>query len=150
MAMVVYIDGASRGNPGKSGAGIVLIKASSPAGKNDAVPVISLSEYLGIATNNEAEYMALIIALRYLKDAANIGGKLPLEIAFFSDSQLLVRQMNGTYSVKSKNILPLYKKSKKLLEDMKADSAKFTHIPRELNKEADRLANLAIDEATHK
>ncbi|HEC24897.1 MAG TPA: ribonuclease HI family protein [bacterium] len=150
MAMVVYIDGASRGNPGKSGAGIVLLNVSSPVGKNAAVPIISLREYLGIATNNEAEYMALIIALRYLKSAVNTDGKLPLEIAFFSDSQLLVRQMNGAYSVKSTNILPLYKKSKKLLEDIKADSAKFTHIPRELNKEADKLANLAIDEATHK
>lgn len=137
MNLTVYTDGASRGNPGKSGAGALILDDRKQE-------VASLKEYLGIATNNEAEYKALIVALEYLSampNAAVIG-----EILFMLDSQLLVFQMSGRYSVKSPNIIPLYNKAKTLLNNIKAVK-RFRHIPRVQNKEADRLANLAIDEA---
>ena len=144
MNLTVYTDGASRGNPGKSGAGVLILDEN----KRKAA---SLNKYLGISTNNEAEYKALIIALEFLSgmpNAAGIG-----EVLFLLDSQLLVNQMNGIYSVKSANILPLYNKAQKLLKDIKAAlklrgsllKVTFRHIPRELNKDADKLANLAID-----
>ncbi len=140
----VHIDGASRNNPGNAGAGI-LIKDKA------GVVLAELKEYLGIATNNEAEYKALIIALNYLSKMT-VSGNIDT-ITFFSDSQLLTKQMNGEYAVKSPNILPLYLEAKKILKSIQftAGSAhfncSFTYIPRERNKQADKLANLAIDEA---
>ena len=146
MNLTVYTDGASRGNPGKSGAGVLILDEN----KRKAA---SLNKYLGISTNNEAEYKALIIALEFLSGMPNAAGIS--EILFLLDSQLLVNQMNGVYSVKSANILPLYNKAQKLLKDIKAAlklrgsllKVTFRHIPRELNKDADKLANLAIDTA---
>ena len=146
MNLTVYTDGASRGNPGKSGAGVLILDENKRK-------TASLNKYLGISTNNEAEYKALIIALEFLSgmpNAADIS-----DILFLLDSQLLVNQMNGVYSVKSANIFPLYNKAQKLLKDIKAAlklkgsllKVTFRHIPRELNKDADKLANLAIDTA---
>lgn len=137
----IYMDGASRKNPGEAGAGILI--------EDDKGNIIAeLKKYLGIATNNEAEYMALITALEYLS-AARLQSIFYKNIAFFSDSQLLINQMNGKYSVKSPNILPLYQKAKKILrnifKDVLPNPYTFTYIPRELNKHADKLANLAID-----
>ncbi len=136
MTITVYTDGASRGNPGKSGAGVLIFNEHNR-------PVASLHEYIGTCTNNEAEYKALIIALEYLPKIW-ADKNPPDEIIFLSDSQLLVLQMNGKYSVKSPNIIPLYNKAKELLKDIAA-LKKFEHIPRKLNKEADKLANMAID-----
>ena len=137
MTINVHIDGASRNNPGNAGAGVLI---EDEAG----VVIAELKEYLGITTNNEAEYKALIIALNYLSKTT-VSGESD-KIAFFSDSQLLVKQMNGEYSVKSPNILPLYLEAKKILKNRRLDCS-FTYISREFNKQADRLANLAIDEA---
>ena len=146
MNLTVYTDGASRGNPGKSGAGVLILDENKRK-------TASLNKYLGISTNNEAEYKALIIALEFLSGMPNAAGIS--DILFLLDSQLLVNQMNGVYSVKSANILPLYNKAQKLLKDIKAAlklrgsllKVTFRHIPRELNKDADKLANLAIDTA---
>lgn len=158
MKLKVYTDGASRGNPGQSGAGVFIVDEMEN-------PVASMHIYLGTGTNNEAEYKALLVALEYLSGTACLDwlkdekskknmekfGKFALtisgtdEITFFADSQLLVLQMQGKYSVKSPNILPLYTMAKSILRSISA-SKKFEHIPRTLNKEADRLANLAIDE----
>jgi ribonuclease HI len=135
MNLTVYTDGASRGNPGKSGAGIFIID-------EDNKKTISLKQYLGILTNNEAEYRALIIALEYLAEFTNTSGIF--NINFLSDSQLLVNQLNGVYSVKSPNILPLYDKAKKIIANLNA-AYSFKHIPRTLNFKADKLANSAID-----
>ncbi len=135
MNLTVYTDGASRGNPGKSGAGILITFENNKK-------TISLKQYLGILTNNEAEYKALIIALEYitkLTDTHRI-----FNILFLLDSQLLVNQINGVYSVKSPNIIPLYSQAKKLIENLNA-VWEFRHIPRTLNREADKLANSAID-----
>jgi ribonuclease HI len=146
MNLTVYTDGASRGNPGKSGAGILILD-------ENGLQIASLNEYLGISTNNEAEYKALIIALEFLSGMANDADADITEVLFLLDSQLLVNQMNGVYSVKSPNMLPLHNKARRLLEDIKTVlkhkgnllKVKFRHISRELNKDADRLANLAID-----
>ena len=136
MNLTVYTDGASRGNPGKSGAGIFILD-------EDNKKTISLKQYLGILTNNEAEYGALIIALEYLAElTTNTPGKF--NINFLSDSQLLVNQLNGVYSVKSPNIIPLYDKAKKIIANLNA-AYSFKHIPRTLNFKADKLANSAID-----
>ena len=136
-SLTVYTDGASRGNPGKSGAGIFIID-------EDNKKTISLKQYLGILTNNEAEYRAFIIALEYLSKSKFTNGDEIFNILFLTDSQLLINQINGVYSVKSPNIIPLYNKAKKLIENLNA-AYSFKHIPRSLNFKADKLANSAID-----
>ncbi len=125
---IIYTDGASRGNPGKSGCGAVIIFDN---GK------VELKKYIGIATNNQAEYNALIIALEYLSKYKEIKN-----IEIYTDSQLMARQLNGEYKVKNKNIFNLYKKVIDLLHKY---TWQIESIPREENKEADRLANEAID-----
>ena len=125
----LWVDGASRGNPGQAGAGIVL----DSGGEN----VLYQGEYLGKATNNEAEYRALILGMKI----AERQGCWELEI--HSDSELLVRQMRGEYRVKNPRLQELYFQAVKGLEPFK--KVVFTHVPREENREADRLANMAID-----
>ncbi len=127
---LLYIDGASRGNPGKAGTGYVIRD-----GKGRMVQ--KGGRYLGRKTNNYAEYSALIDGLKRC---------LSLELTCLdvrSDSELLVRQLNGRYRVKSPNLAPLFKEAKKLMESF--ESVTITHIGREQNREADSLANLSID-----
>ena len=126
----IFIDGATRGNPGESGIG-VLIRESRDNN-------IEIKKYLGTKTNNQAEYTALITALesaQNLKDRA---------IKIFTDSLLVANQINGVWKVKHPEIIPLNIQAKTLFKSYKDIS--IQHIPRELNSEADRLANLAIDE----
>lgn len=127
--MRIYVDGAAWGNPGPAGIGGVLYKDGKEIGR--------FSEYLGEATNNEAEYQALIFAL---KQAPQEG---PETIEIYSDSELLVRQLTRTYRVKSANLKPLYEEVKILLS--RFPGAKIIHISRNQNMEADRLANQAIE-----
>ena len=127
----IHIDGASRGNPGEAGFGIHV---ATPAGET----VASLYGYLGKATNNVAEYQALIHALRF---ALERGAR---EVRIFSDSELVVRQMAGQYKVKHPGIVPLHREASRLLS--KIGDARLAHVPREQNREADRLANRALDE----
>ena len=143
----IYTDGASRKNPGQAGAGIFIKHLNGET-------IAEIARYLGITTNNEAEYKALIIALEYLLNELKIGDDVNLidvnliKINFYSDSQLLIRQINGQYSVKSPNILPLHKKASELINKLNKKnsiSVNFSYIPREHNKQADRLANIAID-----
>lgn len=129
-SLEIYIDGASRGNPGRSGAGIFI--------KDTNGGIQSIKKYLGILTNNQAEYEALINALRAAKELK----KTHLKI--YSDSLLLVNQINGSWRARDSNIQALFKKAKGLIKGFK--QVEIHHIPRELNKEADRLANAAIDE----
>ena len=128
--LIIYTDGGSRGNPGKSGIGAVL--------KNeDKGNVAEISEYLGIATNNQAEYTAVIRALEKAK-------KLNAQILeFYLDSELIVKQLKGEYKVKNKGLIPLFIKLCQLRDSFAQTS--FTHVRREFNKEADALANLAMD-----
>ncbi len=135
MKYFLYIDGASRGNPGKSGTGYVVKNVKGEE-------VGSGSRYIGIQTNNYAEYAALLHGLEL---SCEIGIR---DVEILSDSQLLVRQLQGTYRVRSPNINPLYRRALKLLENF--NSATIVHIDREHNREADQLANLAIDRAGKK
>jgi len=126
----LYVDGASRGNPGESGAGAVIKDRSGKEVKR-------VKKYLGTGTNNRAEYKALIMGL---EAARSIG--VP-KILVYADSELMVRQLSGVYKVKSKDLLPLYEKARGLLSGF--SEYKITHVPRERNKDADTLANEAID-----
>ena len=125
----VYIDGASRGNPGESGIGVLVIR---PDGTREEI-----REYIGRGTNNEAEYKALIRALVYLVAE---GGP---EVKIHTDSQLVASQMNGLWKVKDSKLRILRSEAKKLASSLPA--LEIEYIPRENNAEADSLANEAID-----
>ena len=125
----VYIDGASRGNPGESGIGVLVIRPDSTREE--------IREYIGRGTNNEAEYKALIKALRYLVSEDST------EVKIHTDSQLVASQMNGLWKVKDSKLRILYSEAKKLASRLSA--LEIEYIPREKNTEADGLANEAID-----
>ncbi|MBI2251693.1 MAG: NUDIX domain-containing protein [Armatimonadetes bacterium] len=129
MNFKIYIDGASRGNPGNSGIGILILK--------DGVTFKEISEYIGITTNNQAEYLALIKALRELEKSSSNSALI------FSDSELLVKQWNGKYQVKDEKLKSLYHQAKTISTDKRIN---LSFIPREKNKQADFLANQGIDE----
>ncbi len=124
------IDGASRGNPGPAAYAVVL---RDPAGKI----ILELAKKMGRETNNVAEYYALLAAL----DAAASRGVAALRIR--SDSELLVRQMQGRYKVKSEDLKPLHERAAKLARQLAYFA--IEHVPRERNREADALANVALD-----
>lgn len=126
----IFIDGAARGNPGESGIGIFIV--DEKGGTRE------IKKYLGTRTNNQAEYTALITALNSAKEHSK------KSIQIYTDSLLLANQINGVWKVKNPKIAVLNEEAKKLLKYYKDTS--IIHIPREENKEADRLANLAIDE----
>ena len=128
--IIVYTDGGSRGNPGHAGIGIVI---------NDR----KYSEYIGIKTNNQAEYMALVFAMKQIKktfgkNVVNYG------IDVFMDSELIIKQMNNEYRV-NENLASLYLEVHNLIVELKS-RVTFTHVLRGKNKEADSLANKALDE----
>jgi ribonuclease HI len=127
---ILHADGGSRGNPGPAGAGAALLDC---AGQEVAL----LKRYLGVTTNNVAEYQGLILGL----EAALARGIERLEVRL--DSELLVRQLQGRYKVKAPHLLPLYQEAKSLLA--RFASARLTHIPRAQNALADALANQAMD-----
>lgn len=127
------IDGASRGNPGPASYAVIL---RDPSGK----VILEFAKKLGRDTNNVAEYYALLAALDY----ASAHGISSLRIR--SDSQLLVRQMQGRYKVKSPDLKPLHERAAKLVRQF--SYCVFEHVPREKNREADALANRALDEAS--
>jgi ribonuclease HI len=129
---VVMVDGAARGNPGPAGCGAVIYD-------ENGVVVKQLSRYLGHATNNVAEYEGLLMGLEAL---LQLGQK---RIVVQSDSELLVRQLNGRYRVKDEKLKVLFQRAMTLLRQF--DSYRILHVGRELNKVADRLANQAIDDA---
>jgi len=130
----MFCDGASSGNPGKSGIGVLI--SIDDTGSSDEGKTYRLSEYIGNATNNVAEYSALI---RGLEKAISLGIRT---IDIYLDSELLVKQMNGIYKVKNKNLYSLWTRAKKLSNNF--DSCKITHVRREMNSEADLLATKAI------
>ncbi|MFI5174001.1 MAG: reverse transcriptase-like protein [Terriglobia bacterium] len=127
---IFYIDGGSRGNPGPAGYGVAIKNAAGET-------VDSRSEYLGVRTNNVAEYSGLLAALEYATSH-----HLPF-IRIFSDSELLVRQMTGRYRVKSPDLLPLFERARELAAQI--PRFEIEHIRREANAAADALANEAMD-----
>ena len=130
MSVSLYCDGASRGNPGPSGAGVVLLD-------DKGEQIFELSRYLDNGTNNEAEYRALV---RGLEAAADLGVK---RIEIFSDSELVVRQVSGKYKVRNPRLRSLFDQAVSRLQQF--DDYAIFHVGRELNQQADRLANEAID-----
>ncbi len=133
---VMYCDGASSGNPGKAGIGVVINLSDNDARRLGKNKNYKISDYIGITTNNVAEYSALI---KGLEKAKSLGLK---RIKVFLDAELLVRQLNGIYKVKNKNLIPLWIKARNVLKDF--DKCMITHISREMNKRADSLARQAI------
>lgn len=133
--VTIYTDGASRGNPGYAGIGAVILDA-------DGSCLMELSEWIGIATNNEAEYIALIKALQAAKA---LGAR---RVRVYADSELVVMQLKGEYAVKSPRLRPLFMEARRL----KGEFDRFTicHIGREKNAQADMLANLGIDSGSDK
>jgi ribonuclease HI len=127
---VANIDGGSRGNPGPASYAVVV---RAP----DGTTQFRVGKYLGRATNNVAEYYALIGALDYAQ-SQNIS-----RLAIRSDSELLVRQMQGRYRVKSPDLRPLHERAQKMARALA--HFEIVHVPREQNSEADELANLALD-----
>lgn len=129
--MTAWVDGASRGNPGPAGYGVYM--------KTDSGDIIEISGYLGTTTNNVAEYAGLLEALAVAREEG------ATEVEIISDSLLLVNQMLGKFRVKHENLIPLYKKARGLVSYFPEFSIR--HTLRAGNKEADRLANLAVDRA---
>ena len=129
--VTVFIDGGARGNPGPAGAGIVI------RADDDGTILCEKGLFLGRATCNVAEYSGLLAGL---DAAAQLGAT---EVAVISDSELLVRQMNGQYRVKSPHLQPLYAEAKHLSKAFEVCT--FKHVRREHNTHADRLVNEAID-----
>jgi len=130
---LLMVDGAARGNPGEAGCGAAIYDDTGAVVKE-------LSRYLGHATNNVAEYEGLLLGLEALLE---LGRK---KIVVQSDSQLLVRQLNGEYRVKDEKLKVLHQRALALLRQF--DSYRILHVRREMNKLADRLANRGIDDAT--
>ena len=126
---IIYFDGASKGNPGQAGAGVWI--------KNkDGNEIARISRYLGEKTNNEAEYLALILGLREAKRRGSNS------VHIFTDSELIEKQIKGIYRVRDFDLKELHRKAIQSLKEFSSFEIEF--IPREKNKEADFLANQAI------
>lgn len=132
----MYCDGACSGNPGDSGVGVAINLSDEDAAVLNKDKSYRISEYIGTATNNIAEYSALIMGL---EKAMSLGIK---RIKIFLDSELVVKQLKGVYKVKHKNLIPLWQQAKGLLKNF--ESCKVSHVPREMNAEADSLARKAV------
>lgn len=133
----IYIDGAARGNPGPAGAGVFVIFHE--------VPIVKKGIFLHEKTNNQAEYLALALALFFINEICLEKDFSSAHLSIFSDSELLIKQMKGSYKVKNETLIQLRSFINTFLQKYHAS---FTHILREKNKDADRLANLGIDKKT--
>jgi ribonuclease HI len=131
--LVVNIDGASRGNPGPAGIGVVFVR--------DNTRITEYKEFIGKKTNNQAEYAAL-------KKALQIASTFDNELTVLSDSQLIVNQRTKLYKVRSKQLKIIFREISNL--EMRFKMVIYKHIPREKNEYADLLANQAIDEHNNK
>ena len=130
-SLKIYSDGGSRGNPGPSASGYVILTEDDELIKANGV-------YLGITTNNQAEYKSIKFALQ---DALELGGKY---IAVFMDSLLVINQLKGTFKIKNEALYPIYRDIKELVTQF--EGVTFTHVPREFNKLADAEVNKCLDE----
>lgn len=130
--VVAHIDGASRGNPGPAAYGVVLEN-------QDGTPLTTLSKTLGNTTNNVAEYQALLAVLDYALEHHI------RRLKVLSDSELLALQIQGVYKVKSPDLKPLHERARSAIARL--ESFSIQHVPREHNREADKLANKVLDAA---
>jgi len=135
--IIIYIDGGARGNPGPAAFGVVISTEKGEVLKK-------YGQYIGEATNNQAEYQALIFALKKIKQLLGKQKIKHIPIEIFSDSSLLVNQMKGEYKIEDPKIQELFLKAWNLKTDFK--NLKFSLIPREENKRADRLVNEVLKE----
>jgi ribonuclease HI len=131
MTIVAYIDGGARGNPGPAGFGVRIEDEHGTL-------INEFNGFLGTCTNNVAEYNGLLAALNYAQQHGHRAVRIR------SDSELLVKQMRGEYKVKNAGLLPLHQQARTLARGL--DRIVYEHVRREHNKDADRLANLAIDQ----
>ena len=134
MRLLIHTDGAARGNPGPAGAGAILRDAS------DGTVLAEIAEGLGHATNNVAEWTAVRLAL---EEACRLGAT---HVDLRLDSELVARQISGVYRVKHPDLKPIHAVAMKLLRSLEGYTV--GHVPRALNKDADRLSNVAIDAPT--
>lgn len=132
-AFVLYTDGASRGNPGPAAIGAVLYRIED----HHLAEVATISEAIGVCTNNVAEYRAVIAGLAMAAEHD------PEELVLRSDSELLVRQLKGVYKVKAPGLKPLHLEARRLAGRLR--HVRFEHVPRGENRVADALANAALD-----
>lgn len=133
MSIVAYIDGGARGNPGPAGYGVRVEDAQGAL-------LDEFHGFIGNSTNNVAEYNGLLAALQYAQQHGH------RTVRIKSDSELLVKQMRGEYKVKNPGLQPLYQQARAIADRL--DRITYEHVRREQNKDADRLANLAMDEGT--
>lgn len=135
---LIRTDGAARGNPGPASSGAALYDLRRPDARHHrADPDASISDFLGVQTNNVAEYTGVVRALEL---AAELGAR---EVALLLDSKLIVEQLSGRWRVKDAKLIPLWTAARRTLSGFDRWSA--VHVPREQNSVADRLANEAID-----
>lgn len=134
--LIIHTDGGSRGNPGPAGIGVVI------SDENESV-VFKAGKVVGQKTNNQAEYEAVIFALQQAKGIFKKNKSSQKYVQIYMDSELVCKQMNHEYKIINQNIIPLFLKVWNLMLDF--DSVKFISVPREKNKQADALANQAMD-----
>jgi len=131
----IYTDGGSRGNPGPAAAGFVI--------QGPDIHRVAHGEYIGVATNNVAEYSALLFALKHLRQ--DLGERASSAVVqVYSDSELVVRQMKGEYKIKKDELRKIATQIREVI--MSFGDINFVHIPREKNTEADDMVNKALDE----
>ncbi len=137
--IIIYTDGGARGNPGPAGAGAVVTDEKGSVLKE-------ISEFLGVRTNNWAEYEAIILGLQAVKKLFGKEKLKDMEVEVKTDSELVARQLSGKYQIKEETLFPQFIKVWNIkVADI--PNLTFTHIPREKNKKADELANRAMEES---
>ena len=134
MKLIIYTDGASRGNPGQASYGFTI-------SEKDGKLLYQKGRYIGITTNNVAEYTGVLEALTFVKE--NLIKNNSVNIELYADSKLVAEQLSGRFKVKSAHLKPIIEKIKILALDL--GGVIFAHVPRSKNIRADRLANLALD-----
>ena len=140
--LIIYTDGGSRGNPGPSAIG-VAIRMANGGEQSRTIGNKSYGEQIKQTTNNIAEYSAVVFALKKAKQLLGKAKAKLTEIDLRADSELLIKQLNGLYKIENEGLQPLFIKIWNLKQDFK--KVVFTHVPREKNREADRLVNKALD-----
>lgn len=133
MKLIIYTDGASRGNPGHSSYGFVILDEAGRV-------IYKKGKYIGITTNNVAEYTAVLEALKHVKNQFGRGVR---GLELFADSKLVAQQLTGNYKIKAIHLKPIIENIKIL--SIELGGVTYSHVPRSQNSLADRLANLALD-----
>ncbi len=134
--IIAYTDGGSRGNPGQAAYGVALFDEHHE-------PIKSFGERLGIKTNNEAEYAGVVAALKKIRALFGKEKSKKMDIEVRMDSELVCRQLNGIYKLEKEHLWPYFMAIWNLRGDFA--SIRFVHVPREKNKEADKMVNIALD-----